>query len=177
MEEVSKSEKSKKHQCVLDSTRNKQHTVPTLDELTHCGMRPRTSHACRWMRDGASRALPRDKRGHVVTCMSTQSHEHARHTAPPPPARAITCAPTLHFPVCHRRLSPSCCQTPGHLWNSPRRSHLTPALSGTRQTMGDRCTWQPVGLIEDVPRWTVYGRVSLPVSASKNSSSLFILSD
>lgn len=39
--------------------------------------------------------------------------------------------------------------------------------------MGDRCTGRQAGLIEDVPGWTD-ANVS-PVSASKNSSSLFIL--
>lgn len=70
--ELSTSE-SRKASASSDSTTTKKHT---LHKLTHCGMWPRTSHACRWMRHGAPRPLPRDeRRGHVVTCMNTQSLE------------------------------------------------------------------------------------------------------
>lgn len=133
--ELSTPKKSKKHQSHLLLSGS---TLSTHYNLTHCGMWLKASHACRWMWDGASRS---SLKTNVVMWLHVWTHTvigmpcmHAYCTTliPPPPAHAITCAPTLHFPVCCRRLSPSCCQTPGHLWNSPHRSHLTPALEGNK---------------------------------------------
>lgn len=162
MELSTPKKKSKKHQSHLTLllSGSTLSTHSTISHTAECDWRrPARADEC-----GTGPLGPPSRQTWSCGCMyeHTQSlachacmHAYCTTLIPPPPAQPITCAPTLHFPVCCRRLSPSCCQTPGHLWNSLHRSHLTPALEGNKSgRWGGIDGWQ----VYQTAGWFNWGR-------------------